>query len=309
MKESYDKIDSPPEGGVEVVSLLLPTRGRVEMLARMIQSVAETASHPEAVEVVLYVDDDDTETAQFSLDDIRLKKIIGPRASMGTYNSKCFEKSEGDIIVLANDDIVLRTKGWDNQLRSVHRRHDDQVYLAYPNDLFKGRKLSTFPVMARSTCMRIGDPFPRAFKGAFIDYHILDIFERLRGVGLDRIYYLEDVVFEHLHFRTGKSEMDETYQSRDRFGDDAVFLFTSNCRREAARRLLEAIRHYSSEVRGIRGGACVPSRERLPGNPFSVLGLTLRQVGFDSELRWRWRFYLVTWFFARAVVRLLEKLR
>lgn len=309
MKESSDKVDAPPKGDVEVISLLLPTRGRVEMLARMIQSVAETASHPEAVEVVLYVDDDDTETTQFSVDDIRLKKIIGPRASMGIYNSKCFEKSEGGIIVLANDDIVIRTDGWDNQLRSVHRRHDDQVYLAYPNDLFKGRKLSTFPVMARSTCMRIGDPFPRAFKGAFIDYHTLDIFERLRRGGFNRIYYLEDVVFEHLHFRTGKSKMDETYQSRDRFGDDAVFLFTGSCRRSAARRLLDAIRQASSEVPRIPVSPCVPSSERLPGNPLSVLGLALRLVGCDGELRWRWRSYLVTWFFARAVVRFLGKLR
>lgn len=33
-----------------------------------------------------------------------------------------------------------------------------------------------------------------------------------------------DVVFEHLHYRTGKAACDETYKRRGRFEDDPTFI-------------------------------------------------------------------------------------
>jgi len=36
----------------------------------------------------------------------------------------------------------------------------------------------------------------------------------MQRAGHDRIRYLEDVIFEHLHYRTGKVAVDETYTLR-----------------------------------------------------------------------------------------------
>ena len=48
------------------ISLLCPTRNRVDGLIRMWSSALDTASNPDKLELVLYVDHDDLETIEFS---------------------------------------------------------------------------------------------------------------------------------------------------------------------------------------------------------------------------------------------------
>jgi len=59
----------------------------------------------------------------------------------------------------------------------------------------------------------------------------------MQHAGHDRIRYLEEVVFEHLHYRTGKAAMDETYTKRGRFDADSTFMALIGARRVAAKRL------------------------------------------------------------------------
>ena len=120
----------------------MPTRGRPKQVERYIQSVIDHTSNLENIELVLYVDDDDPTSHDLDCDQLRVVKIIGPRLTMGMLNSACVEKSEGDIIVLQNDDVVIRTDGWDQILIDFHNRSKDDIYLAYPNDLHVGEKLS-----------------------------------------------------------------------------------------------------------------------------------------------------------------------
>jgi len=192
--------------------------------------------------------------------------------------------------VLANDDVVIQTRGWDRKLREMHAAMQDRVYLAYPNDLFKGRGLSAFPILSRAACQMLGEPFPRAYRGAFIDYHLLDIFKRLERRGHPRLIYLEDVVFEHMHYRTGKGDFDAIYGKRDRFGDDDTFLRMRDERNAAAQRLLAAIEGET--------------RRRLPvaaGPAAGMLEVTL----LDRELPMSWRLRLFLWFSARSLARFI----
>jgi hypothetical protein len=277
------------------VSLLLPTRGRARLAERFIRSAAETAERPKSVEIVLCVDQDDPESHALDTAGLDTVAIVGARATMGTYNMACLAQSKGDIVVLVNDDIIVRTRGWDRRLREVHAHYPDGVYMAYPNDLYKGRRLCAFPILSRRTCELLGEPFPRAYRGAFIDYHLLDIFKRLEHVGQQRLIYLEDVVFEHMHFRTGKSEYDETYRSRGRFDDDETFLALRGDRSLAAGQLLGAM-GLASHVRS--GHVEDKAREaRLRG---ARPGL-LEGVLADDELPISWRAKLTLWFLGRRI--------
>jgi len=222
---------------------------------------------------------------------LEVRTLVGPRASMGDYNMACFEGSRGDIVVLGNDDVVIQTRGWDRKIREMHAAMHDRVYLAYPNDLFKGRGLSAFPILSRTVCRLLGEPFPRAYRGAFIDYHLLDIFKRLERRGHPRLIYLEDVVFEHMHYRTGKGDFDEIYGKRDRFGDDATFLSMRDERNAAAQRLLAAIEGEAARRTPV---AADPTPPRL-------LAVTV----LDRELPVAWRLRLFLWFLARNLARLV----
>jgi len=193
------------------------------------------------VEVVLYADEDDPASHSLAVEGLAVKTIVGPRASMGEYNSACLEAARGDIVILGNDDVVIQTRGWDRKLRELHTALGDHVYLGYPNDLFKGKRLSSFPILSRKTCELLVEPFPRAYVGAFIDQHLLDVFKRLEWRGHPRIVYLEDVIFEHMHFRTGKGDFDQIYGNRGRFADDDTFLRLRAERSAAAARMQAAI--------------------------------------------------------------------
>ncbi|WP_374340853.1 hypothetical protein [Methyloversatilis sp.] len=274
----------------KVISLLLPTRGRPKLAERFFESVLAESAHPEAVEIILYVDDDDSGSHHLDHPALKIHRIIGPRLNMGEYNSRCLKEASGDIVVLVNDDMMIRTRGWDDMLRALDSSYADGIYLAYGNDLFKGGKLCTFPILSRRSCEVLGDPYPSAYRGAFIDYHLFDVFQRLRQMGHDRIRYLEDVVFEHLHFRAGKAEMDATYTQRDRFGDDPVFVELTELRAIASARL-------KSAINGVMP-APLHDRSRKLDNTLSMSAIT-RTFLLDNALPFRWRFFLWYWFLGR----------
>lgn len=282
---------------ISVISLLLPTRGRPALVTRLFESIRTKSKRLDCVQIVLYIDDDDVDS--HGLDDkaLRITKIIGPRMSMGAYNSACLAKAEGDIAILINDDMVIRTDNWDELVRKLDDRFPDKIYLGYGNDLFKGRNLCSFPILSRRCCDILADPFPVVYLGAFIDYHLLDIFKRLQKIGHDRICYLEDLVFEHMHYRSGKGNLDSTYLERRRFGDDNVFLRLRDTRSIAATAL----------ARAINPQAVVQHLGSAPAAVSFHTALT-RATLFDQGLPWRWALQSYIWFLARTVARrIIEK--
>lgn len=279
-----------------LISLLLPTRGRPELVERFFASLLETTSRLDLVEVILYVDEDDTSSHHLDSRDFHVKRIIGPALSMGGYNSACLERASGQIIILANDDIVIRTQGWDERVRAINSRFKDKIYLAYPNDLFKKSNFCTFPIMSRRTCELLIEPYPVAYQRFFIDPHLFDIFKRLQHSEFDRICYCEDVVFEHLHYRTGKAPYDETYGygRKGRFADDPTFINLASMRSAAANRLACAIGDKSITFEGHNA-----DKNKMPDGVVSAVFFFSRIFLLDEELPYRWRFFLWYYFIGR----------
>lgn len=284
----------------ERISLLLPTRGRPDLARRFLASVVECSTHLSDVEVVLCVDDDDPKSFEIDHPALEVRRIVGPRRTMGAYNSDCLAKSRGEIVILVNDDLVIRTQDWDDRVRAIHRSVPDQIYLAYANDLLKKDRLSTFPILSRRTCELLAEPYPSSYRGAFIDYHLMDIFKRLEKCGWNRLNYLPDVVFEHLHYRTGKAKNDDTYRARGRFADDMLFVGLAPMRAAACHRLAVAIRDDS--VAEVSPGF-LPAETRL--NPWRAFRLFIRTFLMDRSLPFGWRFRLWWWFCARYLASLV----
>jgi hypothetical protein len=260
---------------------------------RMLASAFDTADCADAVEAVVLLDDDDEDSLALTFDRLSVIRLVRGPMSMGSRTLACIEAATGDIFVLTNDDVIVQTKGWDSAIRAAAASFKDGVYLFYPNDWFKGAVLPTFPILSRRLVSTGVLNAWQAYKGAFLDVHIFEIFQRLRRSEHDRIRYLDDVVFEHLHYRTGKSPWDDTYARRERFGDDDTFAALASHRRAAA----DSLRRY------IEGAALeVPSAVRGP--PASVWGLaySLRLI-FDRGLPTPWRIRVAFWFAGRQAYR------
>lgn len=103
------------------VSVLIPTRGRVERLKTLLTSYGKTTQGAEwTSELVFRVDDDDQDTQEFFLSGDALlghhHVVIGPRyegyRSLPFFFNEMFEYSKGDILMCGNDDMVFKTPLW-----------------------------------------------------------------------------------------------------------------------------------------------------------------------------------------------------
>lgn len=281
----------------------MPTRERPKWVERYFKSVLDHTSNLDNIELVLYIDDDDPASHSLSCDRFRVVKTIGPRMTMGALNTACLKKSEGEIIVLQNDDMVIRTEGWDEILLKFHEQLQDPIYLAYPNDLYMKEKLSVAPILSRRTCELLGNPFPELYPGGFIDYHIFDIFTRLKRLGFDRFYFMENIVIEHLHYRFGKSEYDKTYENRGHFDmGDEVFVELRRMRQGAAECL-------SAEIRKEKLPALMDIPP-IPEPPSAIIAAAYEYACaflLDSGLPIKWRLQMFKLFLDRYLAKRYKK--
>ena len=109
-------------------------------------------------------------------------------------------------------------------LAEAFERFPDGIALVYGNDLDQGKRVPTFPALSRKTCEIMRGVCPAQYLNPHIESHMMDIFKRLKALGHDRIVYLRDVIFEHLHHTLGKSAEDKTSKKKDPDFDDWQFL-------------------------------------------------------------------------------------
>lgn len=239
------------------ISVILPTRGRGAILKRHLESMAKTASNIKDVELVLYMDEDDAESHGITHPGIDTVKVIKPPGRpLGGILRDGYDACSGQYVLLMNDDAVYRTKGWDRALAKAFERFPDDVALVYGNDLDQGKKVPTFPALSRKACEIMRGVCPAQYLNLHIESHMMDIFRRLKALGHDRIVYLKDVVFEHLHHTLGKSAEDKTSEKKDPDFDDWQFLCLDEERGKIAARMADYIqRRAVQKTRGGEAGA------------------------------------------------------
>jgi len=117
------------------------------------------------------------------------------------------ERCIGDVLIMGNDDLVYQTDGWDEKLdQELNIYKDDNIYVAWMNDGINGEKHCAFPIVSREWYECLGRFTPGCFNFGYNDTWIFEV-----GKMLDRCHYIPFIKAEHLHFSTGKSEMDDTY--------------------------------------------------------------------------------------------------
>jgi glycosyltransferase involved in cell wall biosynthesis len=190
-----------------MISVLLPTRKRPLFLKRMVDSLREMSTiQPE---IIVYIDDDDQETPPMAAQ-LGLVSIIGPRITMTDYWNKCYEKASNDIVMQAGDDIVFRTKGWDKMVEDEFAKWPDKIVLVHGDDLddnFRSN-FGTHSLLHRRWIETLGYFIPPYFSSDNGDRWLMAV-----ANFLGRRVYLPFVT-EHLHYRTGKAVLDDTYKER-----------------------------------------------------------------------------------------------
>ncbi len=199
------KGDYPMEVPPMKISILCPTRGRPERVKNMLASLQETSTV--MPEVVFYVDEDDT-TFPKALTYPDTNTITGPRIVLSEMWNKCAQVATGEIFLLCGDDVLFKTKGWDDQVRRAFSAFPDRLVLVHGDDGLWGPKFGTHCFLHRAWVDAVGYFCPPYFSSDFNDTWFNDVFN-----ALGRRVYLPFVT-EHLHPAAGKGEWDQTHKDR-----------------------------------------------------------------------------------------------
>ncbi|HSQ54452.1 MAG TPA: glycosyltransferase, partial [Gemmata sp.] len=263
-------------------SLIVPTRARPAQLRRFLASVAETAFHPERIEILLVIDTDDPASAAVDEPRLNVRKVPGPPGrTMGELNSAGYGASTGDRVMLLNDDVIVRTRGWDAIILDALRRFPDPFVLVHVNDTLIREHLCVFPLVSRAFCDLAGGICPKVYLRYRIDDHIEDVFNILAALGERRTIYLPDIVFEHTnaidHPTAGRVyESDPAILAIDAPLFDALYPE----RKELALRVLEAIAGTNHARRNQLHALTDPFALRVAG----------RQLVVRSGRAWMWEY-------------------
>lgn len=194
-----------------IFSILCPTRGRPENVRRFIDSIKYNCDNFNNIEILFYVDDDDTEFPNEVLD-YNIKKITGRRIWISLAWNVLYVHSRGSIFMYAGDDLVFKTKGWDTIVFETFETFKDRILLVYGNDNgWHGSKIAIHGFVHSNWVNALGY-FTYPGRTSPLDLWFTDVAKRI-----NRAVYLPLLILEHVHYRQGaaSAHFDKTYQETD----------------------------------------------------------------------------------------------
>ena len=206
----------------------------------MVESARTMADSPGSLEIVARIDEYDLSSGPEARS-LGLRTVEGRRSTVAEMWNEAARVASGDLLMLANDDIVFRTPRWDLMVEAAFDETPDRILLVHGDDLSgHGREFGPHPIVSRRWVDVVGRFVPGEFAGNYTDTWLNDVANIL-----GRRRFLPFVV-EHLHFLWNKAEYDATYRERDlaEMKENWAARYTARSpEREAeAARLREAIR-------------------------------------------------------------------
>lgn len=191
-----------------LVSILLPTRGRVELLKRSVGSLRELAKSPGLIELCIATDADDeasTDAAyELGADVVYTAPIRVGYGNLHHYVNALATKASGTWLWLWNDDAMVRTLAWDRVLvQLMDNGYAPGVLNPYTNHPGQG-DMAIFPIVHRSIVDKLGHFSQSAHCDTYVEH---------LGKGLRRFWNVPIHVFHDRPDLTGRPE-DATHRER-----------------------------------------------------------------------------------------------
>lgn len=188
------------------VSILLPTRGRPGPAAKSIASCLDMAEEPDRVEIVVRVDDNDPAVKEYEREVTsacpRAFILRGPRhgyARIFDYYQEMAVRSTGQQLVLWNDDMEWRTKGYDSLLLDA-----PAFSVQFPRLVTERTSDCTLPVVGRAFWEAMG----------YMGDNNVDVWFSHISRDTQSKVIRDDVAFQHHRFR------DQTFrENKDNLGE------------------------------------------------------------------------------------------
>jgi hypothetical protein len=193
------------------ISILLPTRGRQQMLKNSIMSLVDTAGTPSQIEILLGFDSDDGESFDYFqqhiapvLDDLEVTYTCLEFDPLGyeklhIYVNTLAANANGEWLVFWNDDAIMQDRDWDSVILSHSGKFCLQAF-----DTHNLHPYSIFPVVPREWFALFGRLSNHQLNDAWLSQvgWMLDIVERI------------NIRVNHDRFDLTGNNKDQTFQAR-----------------------------------------------------------------------------------------------
>lgn len=168
------------------LSILLPTK-YPEKRARFLQNLKETAGNFDALEIVMCLDGD----APTHRDGNIVTCYSPPSKYRSTFHEKPWLESTGRWLMMANDDMLFKTKNWD--LMIPYHKFMDDLGMFYFRDNQFNEAFACHPVFSRRVMNLAPGILSPLYQITKCDNTIWDIHPPSRRM------YLEDIEIDHQH--------------------------------------------------------------------------------------------------------------
>lgn len=193
-----------------VMLVVVPSRGRPGNIKDLITQWVQTEV---TATLLVAVDDDDPQRDNYETamkhapNDEQYQLVSGLRLRLaGTLNDVIMPRVDmHDIIGFMGDDHRPRTFLWDTYIEDVVGQFGTSV--TYANDLLQGQNLPTQVFITADIIKTLGYFVPPGLVHMYLDNTW-----KAWGEAMNRLYYLPNVVIEHMHPIAGKSEWDDGYK-------------------------------------------------------------------------------------------------
>ena len=190
------------------LALIVPSRGRPDNVAALLQSLSDCESRHTDLYIVLD-EDDETRFGYYDLPAAWFSILIYPREGKGMAKplnrAASFLKDDYEYFAFMGDDHRPRTQGWDSYF--IDALDSLGTGLVYGDDLHQGEGLPTAVAMTADIVRELNGMVPPNMIHLYLDNFWLKL-----GQDLNAIKYLKDVVIEHCHPVWGTAPMDAGYQ-------------------------------------------------------------------------------------------------
>jgi glycosyltransferase involved in cell wall biosynthesis len=191
-----------------MISVILPTRKRVEALSRSLNSLKEMAKDKNGYEVILAFDDDDLDSKrqiESAFSDV--KSIVFPHVGykyIHEYYNRLASEAKGEWLFQWNDDVIMQTHGWDEIINSVDKFCCiGSININNAGAVYQVETL--FPIVPRSYFTTLGHMSLHRHTDSWI-YYIFNSLGLVIPSGIKLLHDRPDL---------GGGNNDETYKNRE----------------------------------------------------------------------------------------------
>jgi len=229
-----------------MISIIAPTRKRPQNVIRFVDSIINTVSNVQNVELLVYIDDDDEESIpalQYAAERLNVNAVQGNKLIGSQMYNELGKLAQGDIFFFGADDIVFKTPQWDVIVEQEFAKYEDRILFVYGEDGFQRGRIGTHGFIHRYWVELVGYVLPPKLASAYTDEWITDLAERI-----GRKCYMPNLIIEHIHPAVGKAPQDETYQKRIEVAGDigAYYKSLEGDRARDAQKLKDFIAIFTS---------------------------------------------------------------